>query len=89
MKRDAVFNAIPRRKGEFYQRQIDANLEAGATMLYVAMFDEVDEATAIFKAGQAAPVGRPFVTHEGLPADHYLKLTGQAAARLRQSTGRN
>lgn len=89
MKRDAVFNAIPRRKGEFFQRQIDANLEAGATMLYVAMFDEVDEATAIFKAGQSAPAGRPFVTHDGLPADHYLKLTGQAADRLRQPSGRN
>jgi hypothetical protein len=49
------------------------------------MFDEVDEATAIFKCTNDAPVGPPdkFVTYEGLPADHYLKLTGLGARLLR------
>jgi hypothetical protein len=54
-------------------------------MLYVAMFDEVDEATAIFKATNEPPTsdGVRFLTYEGLPSDHYLWLTGQAARVIR------
>jgi len=80
----APLDSIPRLKGAFYQAQIDANLVAGATMLYVAMFDEVDEGTAIFKCTNDVPVadGAAFLTYEGLPSDHYLKLTGEAAKRL-------
>jgi hypothetical protein len=80
----APLDSIPRLKGAFYQAQIDANLAAGATMLYVAMFDEVDEGTAIFKCTNDVPVadGAAFLTYEGLPSDHYLKLTGEAAKRL-------
>lgn len=81
----APLDSIPRLKGAFYQSQIDANLAAGATMLYVAMFDEVDEGTAIFKCTNDVPVSNQaaFLTYEGLPSDHYLKLTGEAAKRLR------
>jgi len=51
----------------------------------VAMFDEVDEATAIFKCTSDVPVAPPnkFITYEGLPADHYLKLTALGARLLR------
>lgn len=47
-------------------------------MLYVAMFDEVDEGTAIFKCVNNVPVGEQskFVTFEGLPSDFYLKMVG-------------
>ena len=38
-------NSIPRLKGQFLWSQIVANKKAGADMLYIAMFDEVDEAT--------------------------------------------
>jgi hypothetical protein len=51
-------------------------------MAYVAMFDEVDEGTAIFKCTNDPPVGR-FCTYEGLSSDHYLKLTGLAGRLLR------
>jgi len=48
------------------------------------MFDEVDEATAIFKCASDAPaIEGGFVTYEGLPADFYLKLTGSGAKLLR------
>lgn len=59
--------------------------QAGASMLYVAMFDEVDEATAIFKATNEPPTsgGAKFITYEGLPSDHYLWLTGMAAKVFR------
>jgi hypothetical protein len=76
---------IPRRQGEFLWAQFAAAQRAGAKMIYVAMFDEVDEATAIFKCtNDVPPPGESaFVTYEGLPSDHYLHLTGQAARMLR------
>ena len=54
-------------------------------MLYVAMFDEVDEATAIFKCTDQPPVGTGvnFLTYEGLSSDHYLRLTGLATQVIR------
>ena len=38
-----------RHGGNFYWEQIYKNLNKGAKMLYVAMFDEIDEGTAIYK----------------------------------------
>ena len=56
----------------------------GATMVYVAMFDEMDEGTAIFKCTNDPPAGASkFVTLEGLPSDHYLWLTGMGGQVLR------
>ena len=58
----------------------------GATTIYQAMLDEVDEATAIFKVtnNPPPPGDSTFVTLEGLPSDHYLKLVGQGARMLRK-----
>jgi len=75
---------IPRLKGEFLWSQAIAYKKAGARMLYVAMFDEVDEGTAIFKCTNNPPVGdSPFLTYEGLPTDHYLWLTGKTGELMR------
>ncbi len=78
-------NEIPRLKGRFFWSQVTAAKRAGATMLYVAMFDEVDEGTAIFKVTNSPPVGQgvEFVTYEGLPSDTYLGLTGAAGRVIR------
>ncbi|MHA3772569.1 glycoside hydrolase family 71/99-like protein [Verrucomicrobiota bacterium sgz303538] len=78
-------DAIPRLKGEFLWSQFVAAKRAGAGMLYVAMFDEVDEATAIFKCTNDVPTGEgaQFVTYEGLPSDYYLRLTGLGAKMFR------
>ncbi len=43
-------NQIPRLRGEFLWRQAYNAKMAGAKVLKIAMFDEVDEGTAIFKA---------------------------------------
>jgi hypothetical protein len=75
---------IPRLKGRFYWAQWLALQKAGAKMAYVAMFDEVDEATAIFKCTNEPPaIDGGFVTFGGLPSDFYLKLTGAGARLLR------
>ena len=82
-------NQIPRQKGKFYWSQISAAINSGSKMLYVAMFDEIDEGTAIFKCTNNVPVnsgGAKFVDYEGVPSDHYLWLTGKASELMR-STG--
>ncbi len=52
-------------------------------MAYVAMFDEVDEGTAIFKVSNIPPKPGRFVTYEGLPSDWYLRLTGEGTKLIR------
>ena len=52
-------------------------------MAYVAMFDEVDEATAIFKVSNTPPKQARFQTYEGLPSDWYLRLTGEGTKVIR------
>jgi len=81
---DAPLNQIPRRKGEFLWAQAVADRRAGASMFYVAMFDEINEGTAIFKCTDDPPVGEsPFLSMEGLPSDHYLWLAGRIGRMLR------
>ncbi|HXI70295.1 MAG TPA: glycoside hydrolase family 71/99-like protein [Verrucomicrobiae bacterium] len=76
-------NQIPREKGKFYWNQASTAKAAGAKMLYVAMFDEMDEGTAIFKCANTLPVGPKLCDYEGLPTDHYLWLTGRIGQLLR------
>ncbi|CAL1519546.1 glycoside hydrolase family 71/99-like protein [Chitinophaga sp. MM2321] len=80
----ADYNAIPRLKGDFLWKQVAGAKQAGAQTLYVAMFDEIDEGTAIYKCAKEAnlPVNgdHKFVGIENeLDSDYYLWLTGQAA----------
>ncbi len=86
MRPNDPFDAIPRNKGNFLWKQLAGAIESGANMIYVAMFDEIDEGTAIFKCAHDVPVGASkFVPIEKeVPADHYLWLTGQAAGMLKK-----
>lgn len=85
MKDNEVSNKIPRNKGEFYWKQIAGAIESGAEMLYVAMFDEIDEGTFIMKGAHKVPVGKSiFVPIDPeVPSDHYLWLTNMAGKMLR------
>lgn len=76
---------IPRRGGRFYWDQFVAVRAAGIESAYVAMFDEADEGTAIFKVSNDPPVGEgfKFLKNDGLPPDHFLKLTGRGGRLLR------
>lgn len=81
----ALPNQIPRRSGQFYWRQVTDALSSGAPMLYTAMYDEVDEGTAMFKLtpsqGSVSP-SQPVLTLDAdggdLPADWYLRMAGAA-----------
>ena len=75
--------------GRFFWRQVEQALASGATTLYGAMFDEVDEGTAMFKIASTArdaPAGVATVTldadGEPLPSDWYLRLAREAQKRL-------
>lgn len=78
---------VPRNNGSFFRKQLDGAIEMGARMIYVAMFDEIDEGTAIFKCSSTVPVpenGTEFIPiDKGLSSDHYLKTAGYAAKRLK------
>ena len=80
---------IPRNKGRFFQMQLDFCINSGAEMLYIAMFDEIDEGTAIYKIARKVPVPAPgsvFVPlEEGIGSDHYLKMVGEAAKKLKST----
>jgi len=86
-------NEYPRRGGNFYWRQVYNAISAGCTMLYGAMFDEVDEATAMFKIvskKEDLPVQLQnqlvYLNIDGndLPSDYYLSLAGMAGKMLRR-----
>ena len=76
-------NQIPRQRGRFYWSLISGAIDAKAKMLYVAMFDEMDEGTAIFKCSNHPPAGVKLCDYENLPTDQYLWLTGEAGKMLR------
>ncbi|WP_345952925.1 glycoside hydrolase family 71/99-like protein [Mucilaginibacter sp. PAMB04168] len=81
--------SIPRQGGRYYWQMLSTAIGAGAPMIYVAMFDEVNEGTAIFKVSNTPPVtsnpqGVAFADLDGKPSDHYLWLTGEAGKMLRK-----
>lgn len=84
------FNGQPRRGGRLYWRQIYNAVSLDVSMIYNAMFDEVDEATAMYKLAETsadAPTGIELITMdtdgECLPSDWYLRLAGEATKILR------
>ena len=66
-------------------------MDAGATTLYAAMFDEVDEATALFPT-EPWPDALPkntamiYLNNDGcvLPDDWYLNIAGKVGAHLQE-----
>ena len=77
-------NQIPRLGGEFFWRQAYNARTSGACMVKIAMFDEVNEGTAILKAasrGADAPSPGYWLTLNAdgkqLPSDWYLQLAAQ------------
>lgn len=88
--RDAPFNSIPRQGGRFWWNQFFQFSKQGATMFYGAMFDEIDEGTAMYKVAPHlldAPTTGRFLTlnqdGETLPSDWYLQIAGSATQALR------
>jgi len=73
---------IPRLDGDFLWRQFYDAGNLSLDMAFVAMFDEVDEGTAIFKVSNTPPMQAHFVTYDGKPSDWYLRLTAEGTKVL-------
>lgn len=83
-------NQIPRNGGSFYWRQVYDAEHAGCNMIYGAMFDEVNEGTAMYKLVPTAaqlPAQGQFLALDAdgitLSSDWYLRLANQAGRMLR------
>jgi hypothetical protein len=74
---------IPRRGGRFLWEQFHELARMKVDSACVAMFDEVDEGTAVFKVTSSPPTQGHFLGYEGLPSDWYLRLVGEGAKMLR------
>ena len=87
----STLNQIPRLGGNFVWRQAYNYLSLGATMLYGAMFDEVNEGTAFFKQAPTNagwPSGMTMVPlntdgYTQIPSDWYLKVAGEITKMTR------
>ncbi len=95
LKKSAARNQIPRNGGRFLWRQAFNARSAGARMLKIAMFDEVNEGTAVFKIAPSrasAPDQGRWLTLDAdgfdLPSDWYLRLSGEIT-RVFQGARRN
>jgi hypothetical protein len=80
-------NQIPRRGGRFIWRQAYNAKSAGAEFLKIAMFDEIDEGTAMFKVvskRSEAPDQGYWLAWDAdgyaLPSDWYLRVAGEITA---------
>ena len=62
---------------------ISPAIGTGVDTVYVAMFDEVDEGTAIFKVTNHPPIHTDLIDLEGMPSDWYLRLVAKGGQMLR------
>lgn len=76
-------NLIPRLSGEFMKKQLELARDLSPTAVYIAMFDEYDEGTAIMKAASDSseiPADSYFLTTSAdgtyVSSDYYLRLVG-------------
>ncbi len=83
-------NDIPRNGGNFLWRQVYNSVDAGANMIYVSMFDEVNESTAIYKTSPTSaetPDQGTWLTLDAdgysLPSDWYLRLAYEAGEMMK------
>ncbi len=88
----SLYDAFPRNSGDFMWTQIWGAYTQGVEMYYMAMFDEVDEGTAIFKCKTKGNLplngDGEFVGYDtDIKSDHYMWLAGHAKKLLENSAG--
>jgi hypothetical protein len=89
----AIVNQIPRNCGNFIWQQSYLLLSHGVDMAYGAMFDELDEGTAVLPA-ESAKAGFPvdaqgvYLDEDGctLPSDWYVTVMGRIASNFTAGT---
>ncbi|KAL3686125.1 hypothetical protein R1sor_004147 [Riccia sorocarpa] len=86
------FNGIPRLGGQFFTKQTDEillRLRRNKTFIFIAMYDEIDEGTAMFKAAERkedTPADGTFLYLDidgiSLSSDHYLQLASDLKSKF-------
>jgi hypothetical protein len=83
-------NLIPRMHGDFMWSQFAAARNAGVQSVYIAMFDEMNEATSIFKCAEDStmiPKGKYFLTLDvdgvHVSSDFYLRLVNNGGMMVK------
>ncbi|RVU00960.1 xylosidase [Mucilaginibacter limnophilus] len=83
-------NQFPRRHGDFLWSQFAVFKNSGVRSVYVAMFDEVNEATQIFKTAENTsqiPAGKWFLTLDAdgvaVSSDFYLRLVSDGGKMIK------
>ncbi|SEL71954.1 hypothetical protein SAMN04488505_102936 [Chitinophaga rupis] len=83
-------NQFPRNHGNFLWAQFATFRNAGVQSVYIAMFDELNEATSIFKVAEDAsmiPAGKYFLTLDAdgvhVSSDFYLRLVNDGGKMLK------
>ncbi|KAI1370599.1 hypothetical protein F4677DRAFT_465047 [Hypoxylon crocopeplum] len=80
-----VFDHFPRWNGTFYQNQLDGAVSLKPSFIFGAMFDEVNEGTAIFPVlrNRELPTNQKFLgIDDDMEPDVYLRMAGDAASAL-------
>lgn len=90
---NAVKNKRPRNHGDFMWSQFAAARNKGIQNIYISMFDELQEATQIFKTAEDAsmiPEGKYFLTLDAdgvaCSSDFYLRLTRDGSDMIKGIT---
>jgi hypothetical protein len=73
---------IPRRDGQFLWDQFYALAKLKVDCAYLAMFDEVDEGTAMFKLATDSRVDSYTIHRSKLPSDWYLRVVHEGIKML-------
>jgi len=86
MKQSGNEDYWPRNGGTFFWQKIYEALGSGASRLFIGMFDEYDEGTAIMPMTDDPPNppldwGR-FIDNDGRPSDWWMMLSGEAKETL-------
>ncbi|KAI1081334.1 hypothetical protein F5B20DRAFT_535671 [Whalleya microplaca] len=83
-----VFDHFPRVNGTFYQKQLDGAVGLKPTFIFGAMFDEVNEGTAIYPVLRTSelPTNQRFLGIDNdMEPDAYLTMAGNAAVKLAEA----
>lgn len=80
-----IFDHFPRFNGSFYQKQLNGAVNLKPTFIFGAMFDEVNEGTAIYPVlrNSELPTNQRFLgIDDDMEPDAYLKMAGEASSQL-------
>ncbi|MBD3905441.1 glycoside hydrolase family 71/99-like protein [Chryseobacterium sp. Ch-15] len=83
----APLNEIPRNNGELYKKQIKMVETIKSNNVFAAMFDEINEGTAVFKLSKKPPntSEMKFIPYESeISEDYYLQLLQKLSENLKR-----